>query len=59
MPSSLLTDVNRLPDISSAMLGLFGMSRELPLESATMVIHMHGKGRRALIERKRKLGGLL
>ena len=52
-------DVNRLPDISSAMLGLFGMSRELQLESATMVIHMHGKGRRALIEKKRKLGGLL
>ena len=41
------------------MLGLFGISRELQLESATMVTHMHGKGRRALIERKRKLGGLL
>lgn len=52
-------DANRLPDISSAMLGLFGISRELQLESATMVTHMHGKGRRALIERKRKLGGLL
>ena len=52
-------DADRLPDISSGMLGLFGIGRELQLEAATVVTHKHGKRRRALIERKRKLGGLL
>lgn len=59
MPSSLLTWCKQTARYFFSNVGFIWDQQRIQLESATMVTHMHGKGRRALIERKRKLGGLL
>ena len=53
--------INRLPYISSAKMGVFGITRELHSGSASMVSHVqvpHGKGRRTFYRGERKSGGL-